>query len=360
MAAACQSALDCQLNGACVAGACVCDRGWQGADCGNMSLAAPTVAFGYGTSNSSSWGGGPPVWDAVSGQYHLYVTEVAGGCGMSTWSFMSTAVHTVAQRVTGPYRRVGLAIPVQTHNTLYVYSPVDKLHLIYHIGAAANPPSCNPLYPNCTGGRTAGTQGLRPPAGWPHDTCHTAGGAHVHYSTSLEGPWLNGGALDIDTSGMPPTAGSSNPAPYIFPNGTVLMIGRGRDAVEGQIKHNIFLYRAPAWNATYSWVRGTGVDGAINVGNGKVMTEDPVLWRGRRGFHILFHSHPNLTHAWSLDGLTWHWSGNVMGPVVVGGGDHERPRVVVDANGDVAVLFISQEVGPDDAARTLAFPVADT
>ena len=30
---------------------------------------------------------------------------------------------------------------------------------------------------------------------------------------------------------MPPAAGNSNPAPYIFPNGTVLMLGRGKDAI---------------------------------------------------------------------------------------------------------------------------------
>ena len=43
--AACTSELDCQLNGACVQGACVCDKGWRGTDCGTLNLElAPIVA----------------------------------------------------------------------------------------------------------------------------------------------------------------------------------------------------------------------------------------------------------------------------------------------------------------------------
>jgi hypothetical protein len=38
------------------------------------------------------------------------------------------------------------------------------------------------------------------------------------------------------------------------------------------------------------------------------------------------------------------------------GGDNERPRVTVDANGDVAVLFVGQLVTAGaDGARTAAF-----
>eukprot|EP01079_Euglenida_sp_SAG-EU17-18_P011383 gene11383-9894_t len=36
--AACTSAMDCQLNGACDNGRCVCDKGWKGSDCGQLSL----------------------------------------------------------------------------------------------------------------------------------------------------------------------------------------------------------------------------------------------------------------------------------------------------------------------------------
>lgn len=84
------------------------------------------------------------------------------------------------------------------------------------------------------------------------------------------------------------------------------MMGRSPDAtrINGtvHVNHNIFLYRAPSWNATYEWVPSNGVNGSVNVGNGKVLTEDPVLWQGRRGFHVLLHSAPYLSHGWSVDG----------------------------------------------------------
>ena len=67
----CASDLDCQLNGACVQGACVCDKGWRGTDCGTLHLdTTPTVAYGWtNTSNISAWGGGPPVYDTTTGKY---------------------------------------------------------------------------------------------------------------------------------------------------------------------------------------------------------------------------------------------------------------------------------------------------
>ena len=69
----CSNDLDCQLNGACTAGLCVCDKGWRGADCGTLNLNnTANVAYGY-TSESkiSSWGGGPPMWDSATGKYQL-------------------------------------------------------------------------------------------------------------------------------------------------------------------------------------------------------------------------------------------------------------------------------------------------
>jgi hypothetical protein len=154
----------------------------------------------------------------------------------------------------------------------------------------------------------------------------------------------------------------SNMSPYIFPNGTVIMLGRGPDEnrTTGVKNHNIFLYRAPSWNSTYTWVPSDGVEGAINVGAGNAgpPTEDPHLYRGRRGFHVIFHSHPDLTHAWSEDGISWNWDKATMGPpnhMNSTGGDNERPRVVVDENGDVEWLFVGQLCGPLDAARTAAF-----
>ena len=116
-------------------------------------------------------------------------------------------------------------------------------------------------------------------------------------------------------------------------------------------------YRASSWNSTYQWIPSGGPNGSVaGIGDGKLNTEDPTIYRGRRGFHALFHSHPDLTHAWSEDGITWRWSNEVIGPVPQAGGDNERPRVSVDGNGDLSVLLVGQLVVADhDGSRTAAF-----
>ena len=131
----------------------------------------------------------------------------------------------------------------------------------------------------------------------------------------------------------------------------------GEKAIFG---HNLWLYRAPSWNATYEWVAGHGVNGTVNIGNGTRadLTEDPVLWQGRRGFHALMHSDDDLTHAWSVDGLGWNFSSVHIGPPPMPGGANERPRVVVDKMGDLSAVIVAQlVVNGSDASRTASYRV---
>ena len=39
--------------------------------------------------------------------------------------------------------------------------------------------------------------------------------------------------------------------------------------------HNVVLFRAESWNATYVWVPSNGVNGTVGIGNGQVSTEAP-------------------------------------------------------------------------------------
>lgn len=380
-ATACTGDIDCQLNGACdvATGACACDRGWTGDDCGTLHLDVEArVMYGYTPgSNVSSWGGGPPAYDAASGKYHLLVSEIAGHCGMSAWGRMSQSVRAVADSPEGPYTRAATVVGTESHNTYYAYSPPDKTHLMYTIFEGISPESCNPYFP-CTDGTTPGGQGLHPPHGWPRMHCPNnsskGGRGVVHWAKDIAGPWQSVGPVTVDWGprGQPPNGGVSNPAPYVFPNGTVLMLGRGQDVRRFPnhtkvVGHNIWLFRADSWNATYRWVPLDGAYGSLPVGaddNKGPLTEDPVLYRGRRGFHILFHSSPDLTHAWSPDGFSWQWSARIIGPpnhLAQGGGDNERPRVIVDENGDLDWVIVAQLLPPakgmdgGDAARTAAF-----
>jgi hypothetical protein len=369
--AACSTAFDCQLNGACVSGACVCDAAWAGPQCGVLDVEQGTVAYGNGAATSpltSAWGGGPPVVDA-NGMYHLFVSEIAAHCGMNTWSRMSLAAHTVSPSPVGPFTKLagaaGTAIGTFAHNIFYLRA--GGLHLLYHIGDGLNPPTCNPFWP-CTNGSTPGAgPGLQPPAPWPEGTCPPSnGGVQVHYSASLDGPWISFGPVTLGPGGPKSV---SNPAPLVFANGTVLLMGRTKDstgpAPHPAAAHNVFLFRAPQWNATYEFIPGTGPNGSVGVGNGIEFTEDPVLWEGRRGFHALFHSQANVSHGWSTDLRNWGWDNkNACAACIDPGGtvivDHERPRVVLDANGDVDIFFTSslpQDRGANnnDHSRLLAF-----
>ncbi len=353
----------CSLNGECTNGVCTCDRPWSGKFCGTIDFEPEAIAaYGSGdTASTSSWGGGPPVWDAATKQWHLFVTEIAGHCGMATWSRMSQAAHAVSNTPAGPYRRVGVAVETQAHNVFYAYSEPEKLHLIYTLFDGASPKTCNP-YLSCDNGSTPGAPRgtIRPPPGtpWPKASCPPKYGAFVHYSASLDGPWKPAGEVKFDGRNLPSPACSrscsSNPAPYIFPNGTVIMLTRG----SSEFDQNIVLWRASSWNATYNAVHSNGVGGATNMGNGQVPKEDPVLYRGRRGFHALLHSASDLTHAWSVDGINWDWSPEIIGPprppncTVC---HNERPRVTLDARGDLSVVFVAVSTGEGDASRTASF-----
>lgn len=387
-AVGCTSEMDCQLNGACTdGGACVCDKGWRGSDCGTLHL-DPTAQVAYGYTNESkfsSWGGGPPVFDEASGKYQLLVTEIAGHCGMSSWARHSTSVRATADKIEGPYTHAATIVGSESHNAIYAYSPTDQVHLMYNIFEGTWPASCNPP-PHCTDGTTPGGHGLHPPKSgplYPPNRCKGSPGGRgvVSWAKSIEGPWTSVGPVTVDwgAGGQPPNGGVSNPSPYIFPNGTVLLIGRGKDGTTYPngtriLGHNIWLFRAETWNSTYHWVPLDGPWGTLNVGDHcnatahgfgcRPTTEDPVLYRGRRGFHIIFHSSPDMTHAWSTDGFEWHWSPTVSGPpnhLAEGGGDNERPRVFLDKHGDLEWFFVGQllavkgEGGGQDAARLAAF-----
>ena len=172
-AAACT---DCQLNGECVPHVgghevCKCDQGWKGADCGLLNLHTDAkVAYGYtNESKISSWGGGPPVFDGSSGKYQLLVSQIAAHCGMSTWARLSTSVRATSAHAEGPYEFAETIVGTESHNTIYAYSPTDKVHLMYSIFEGTWPQSCNPA-PACTDGTTVGGKGLHHPT-LPNNTC---------------------------------------------------------------------------------------------------------------------------------------------------------------------------------------------
>ena len=94
----------CNLNGACEGGACVCDRGWTGANCSALNLQPARARAGFRLANASSWGGSVL---KEGGTYHMFVEELVGGCGLNTYARNMRIAHAVSEsgRADGPSKK---------------------------------------------------------------------------------------------------------------------------------------------------------------------------------------------------------------------------------------------------------------
>ena len=151
-AAACASDEDCNLNGACTAGACACVPPWRGDTCGALDLlpaAAPDGAL-YRRPNVSSWCAST-LRDDATGLWHAVVAQMSGNCGLNSWEANSQLVHVVsASGPAGPYVNETLVRLPFSHNPKLIRAP-DGTFLIAHIGCGDN--STKRLGP-CAGGVT--------------------------------------------------------------------------------------------------------------------------------------------------------------------------------------------------------------
>lgn len=106
-AAGCADDKGCNMAGECVAGACVCDQGWGGTSCQLLDLVPQAsreagAAYNSRTSANSSWCIAPRR-DPKDGRYHVFVSEMAPGCGLSTWLPGSRIIHATADTPDGPF-----------------------------------------------------------------------------------------------------------------------------------------------------------------------------------------------------------------------------------------------------------------
>ena len=306
---ACKNASDCQLAGVCTNGECVCDPQWQGAFCQQLALVGDgSLAYGDpdgAVATITSWGGGPPVFDAATQRWLLFVTEIAGHCGLSSWGSQSTVVVSTAATPAGPFLREAVAVPHQAHNPYYAFDPSSKMHLIFHIGPGdgkgtprqchngTTPPSPSPTMwpPSSASGDQLPVASLsqwvgtsRSGTGCP---CACTGcGSWLHAASDLSGPFEQ---VKVE---FPGDFEMDNPAPYVFPNGTVIVLSRRINncasgdpraprCANGTALTEIWLMRAPSFRGPYTLVQL--VTGVTNE-------EDPTLFRDSRGnFHALFH-----------------------------------------------------------------------
>lgn len=279
---------------------------WKGDDCSELNLLVlDEVKAAYPPpeliNSTTSWGASV-LLDSETSTYHMYVAEMANGCGMNTWSTNSQIAHATSSSPEGPFTRQSTVAEPFAHNPTAARAP-DGTWVLFQIGCGGSQPCTQ-----CAGGVTTGScPGVAEtvscdPGPTPAKTPRTA---HMLYATAPEGPWE---AIDpeLQNIGQPPSMGKfgvDNPAPYFFPNGSLLLLARCDYTSVG-------LVRADDWRGPYAL--GTEIGDASAIQG----VEDPHLYRDSRGaFHALFHGgkqggdwKASGAHAFSKDGIDWTYS----------------------------------------------------
>ena len=284
--ATCTSALSCSLNGECTGGSCDCAAGWHGEECELLSLAPAPPGGAYGFSpNSSSWGGHVIKW---KGEYNMFVSELWGGCGITSWRQNSHVVRATAKTPLGPFAYVDTALPPEaTCNHVMVNGSRIVLYHQFASGAGK-------------GKLTQCEADWQPPV---NETWTPVKSHKVHYSdTGPAGPWLAGGGS------MPEGLICNNPSPLLLPNGSTAVFCHGPGI------------RLAVADAHGVWSNATFIQEPMGGPVAHTVWEDPFAWLDSKGYwHMLSHVYPTNTsnwlqyadvvagHGYSVDGVDWHW-----------------------------------------------------
>eukprot|EP00041_Stephanoeca_diplocostata_P038457 m.1517851 g.1517851 ORF g.1517851 m.1517851 type:complete len:1260 (-) comp25219_c0_seq4:160-3939(-) len=342
--ATCTSDEDCSLLGVCMAaGTCKCDPGWTGDDCGRLRLLPVVRGSGYNLTNQdppvNSWGANIfPADDTTDASrynststWHMYAAEFENSCDISHWSPNSAIVHAVSSTgPLGPYKRGDVAVMPFAHNPKVARAP-DGTWLMYTIGTplpASTLYNCSKTPPSTAVG---GTPGRTPKNLESNVTLFT--------SPSMHGPWTRFGiALGPNDEGTW-DEDTSNPSPWVLPNGTVLLMYRGCVVYGGGCtKEYIGIASAPHWRGPYTRLRSSPVLPTVSA-------EDPSMWVDKRGHvHFLMHYIPDqnlvarhafarhYTGPWNLhvDSIPYNTTLEYTDGTVEQLHKRERPQLVFD------------------------------
>lgn len=393
---ACESDIDCSLNGLCNRGACECDAAWEGDRCQFLSLLPAALENGYKQEGRSSWGGSV-LKDGDT--YHMFVEELANECGLNTYARNMRIARATASTPAGPYTPVDLATSYSASTPHVVRDPKDGGWLIFLTGCGVEAclavDACADgiteddanMYP-CPEGNSALSSTLalgharpctcpNPGHAVPGNECSVDWGTNVLRATSPSGPWtLTAPLLDVDHPAMLHADGTpwvfANPSALLLPNGTALLMYRD------------FLQKLefPATNVIGLAVSDNGWEGPYTRFTDQIVpdyAEDPHVYMDHRGhLHMIAHS---LCDAWpkcpavgghaaSADGgLTWHYSGAATYNTTVIYEDgssvtysrRERPEMLLNEAGEITHLITGVVEkgggGQSDLSWTLVQPV---
>eukprot|EP01084_Bolivina_argentea_P142152 249728_1 len=299
----CSTDEDCYLRGECQNSKCICDHWAKGANCAYLNLAPAdknrqgylnTTAGGY-----NSWGGRPI---KVNNTYHLFAAEMENHCTLNGWTKVSQVVRAESTNHLGPYKMKQLIFPTFAHNP-QITQAIDGTYLLYYIGVPNNQTT------NCTSNATSNQVDNELITDWnmikaDDNTSYpwpSGGPIRLGWSKSIYGPWKTKTIVDSVEWHT-----STNPSPYIYDNGTVLLVVARRwcdNMVNGKCTKNhkdTWLMYADEWNGTYK-----NISNQWNINH--MNAEDPYIFRTKRGFHMLLHAGGPSEgfFGYSLDGINW-------------------------------------------------------
>jgi hypothetical protein len=358
----CAADIDCFLNGACTAGACVCDSPWSGPACTTL-VEGPSVQVWPNPAApipptsakiADSWGV-TIAQDPAGGAFHAYVCTACAYNGSTPLPFSmhgSIVIHATAAALAGPYHFVDLLAGTFSEGPHLVAIPPaarkagDPAWALHTVGVTTN--GTAPGQSVCTGdygGAMGGGRGrrLRPRRAAAAPSPITPGDNRF-VAPSPGGPWT---PLPYNISHLHGYAYRSNPSAAFDAAGSAWLAFRtqpaaGAGAAAGE---TLAVARAPSWDAPLF----TSLAEPLIAG--LVGQEDPFLWRSARGWHMLSHAMGAPGGGVgglfaSLDGVAWVQAPhpaytttvNMTGPGWGGAGGaavtfsrRERPELLLDA-----------------------------
>ncbi|KAH8801353.1 hypothetical protein F5884DRAFT_512721 [Xylogone sp. PMI_703] len=369
VAQACTTDDDCSLNGVCGrrSKTCTCDPGWTGADCSELNLLPATRGTGYNltASGTSSWGSKIIQDPKDRHLYHLFAAEFEGGCGLDDWSPFSRIIRAESRTgPAGPYTFVQEVVGAFAHNPTVVYSPADRLYLLYHIGCPVNlPSSCQGPSFSCG----------------PGNDINGESGITVRTSRDLK-TWTSHGQVWMGSNNQSLwDADLTNPSPFPLyspqhPTAEILLVYRGCGYNCENFPEQINVASAPRFTGPYSKLHASPVF--------QNSSEDPFVWRDKRGhFHMLLHSiepdggfgsGPKVgRHAyartfngeWTFNSNTLAFSTNVefTDGTTIDFYRRERPQLFFSDDGEMRPLYLTtgvQEVSSSQISYSVIQPIS--
>jgi len=341
---------ECSLNGYLrPTQGCLCLPAWSGPKCSSLSLLPTSRDSGYREinqqDNRSSWGGGG-WYDEKEDLWFMWVSELANGCGMATWTSNSQTVRVSSVDPLGSYKREAVQFPVWTHESVVTRGPEGEYvaFMSYHV------PQTRPVCTGCVGGST------NPTCKEPHVLPLISNSDPTYMSWAPAGSVRDPNAWSkpvLVLEGHPQM--DTNFAAVINTDGSLVGMWRDHQLSPGSKgKSTIHLAHATNWkdSSTYTYTVSDVLFGDQGIDNpGGV--EDPFMYVDAEGnyhalFHMLYPVHPYSRggHAFSRDGRNWTWTGQAYdGNATFTDGTHtefqngDRPHLIFDKSGQVPIAL---------------------